>query len=45
MLLGTSESIPIHQSVMKIGKYQNIIVVDADGPKTRNIAIQITGMK
>lgn len=43
MLLGTSESIPISNSEMKIGQYQNIIVVDADGPKTRSIAVQITG--
>jgi thiamine phosphate synthase YjbQ (UPF0047 family) len=43
MMLGTSESIPIHEGLMKIGKYQNIIIVDADGPKTRSIAVQITG--
>lgn len=43
MMLGTSESIPVHKGEMKIGTYQNIIVVDADGPKTRSIAVQITG--
>lgn len=43
MVLGTSESIPIHEGLMKIGKYQNIIIADADGPKSRNIAVQITG--
>lgn len=51
MVLGTSESIPVHESVMKIGTYQNIIVVDADGcapggtNKKRSIAVQITGTK
>eukprot|EP01038_Epipyxis_sp_PR26KG_P006563 gene6563-9020_t len=43
MLLGTSETIPIHKGEMKIGQYQNIIIVDADGPKKRSIAVQITG--
>eukprot|EP01035_Chromulina_nebulosa_P019294 gene19294-25154_t len=45
LLLGTSESIPIHKGEIKIGQYQNVIVADADGPKNRTIAIQITGTK
>lgn len=43
MLLGTTETIPIHQGQLQIGKYQNILVIDSDGPKTRTIGIQITG--
>lgn len=43
MLLGTSESIPVHKGELKIGKYQNIIVADADGPKSRSICVQIMG--
>ena len=51
MVIGTSESIPINESVMRIGTYQNIIVVDADGcapggnPKKRTVCVQITGSK
>jgi thiamine phosphate synthase YjbQ (UPF0047 family) len=45
MMLGTSESIPISDGAMKKGKYQSILVVDIDGPKTRGIAVQITGGK
>jgi thiamine phosphate synthase YjbQ (UPF0047 family) len=45
MMLGTSESIPISEGVMKKGKYQSILAVDVDGPKTRGIAVQITGGK
>ena len=45
MMLGTSESIPISDGVMKKGKYQSIMVVDVDGPKSRGLAVQITGGK
>jgi thiamine phosphate synthase YjbQ (UPF0047 family) len=45
MMLGTSESIPIGDGAMKKGKYQSILVVDVDGPKSRGIAVQITGGK
>jgi thiamine phosphate synthase YjbQ (UPF0047 family) len=45
MMLGTSECIPISTGVMKKGKYQSILAVDIDGPKTRVIAVQVTGGK
>jgi thiamine phosphate synthase YjbQ (UPF0047 family) len=45
MMLGTSECIPISDGAMKKGKYQSILVVDVDGPKSRGIAVQITGGK
>ena len=31
-VVGTTEAIPIHEGKMTIGTFQNIIVVDADGP-------------
>ena len=44
ILLGTSETIPIHKGELQIGTYQNIIVIELDGTKkTRTIAVQITG--
>jgi thiamine phosphate synthase YjbQ (UPF0047 family) len=45
MMLGTSESIPIRDGVMAKGKYQSILAIDIDGPKSRGIAVQITGGK
>ena len=49
-VVGTSEAIPIHKGKMTIGTFQNIIVVDADGPagalgspKTRTICVQVQG--
>ena len=45
MMLGTSECIPISKGVMQKGKYQSVLVADMDGPKTRGIAVQITGGK
>jgi len=45
MLLGTSESIPIHKGELKIGTWQSIIMAELDGPRTRSIAVQITGTK
>ena len=45
MMLGTSESIPISEGVMKKGKYQSILAIDIDGPKGRGICVQITGGK
>lgn len=51
MVLGNSESIPIHKGEMKIGTYQQILVVDVDGcapggeRKKRSISVQITGSK
>ena len=48
VLMGTSESIPVSAGLLKIGKYQNVIVIDADGPidgppKKRTIAVQVMG--
>ena len=49
-VVGTSEAIPIHEGKMTIGTFQNVIVVDADGPagdlgspKTRTICVQVQG--
>lgn len=49
-VVGNSEAVPIHKGELAIGTFQNIIVVDADGPvgnigtkKTRTISVQIQG--
>lgn len=43
MLLGSSESVPIHKGELKIGTWQSVILAELDGPRTRKIAVQITG--
>mmetsp|Transcript_19504 Transcript_19504/g.27889 ORF Transcript_19504/g.27889 Transcript_19504/m.27889 type:complete len:203 (-) Transcript_19504:160-768(-) len=45
MILGCSETLPIHNKNLMIGTWQSVIMVELDGPRTRNVAIQITGMK
>ena len=45
MTVGTTESIPIHNAAMTIGKYQNVILVDVDGPKKRTVCVQVMGDK
>lgn len=49
-VVGTTEAVPVTGGKLAIGTYQNIIVVDADGPvgtlgspKTRSICVQIQG--
>lgn len=49
-VVGTSETVPIHEGKMTIGTFQNIIIVDADGPaanlgspKSRTICVQVQG--
>lgn len=45
MLLGTTESIPIHNGELKVGTWQSVILAELDGPRTRTIGVQITGTK
>lgn len=45
MIMGTSESIPIHKGNLMIGTWQSIILIDMDGPRTRSVGVQITGTK
>lgn len=45
MLLGTTESIPIHDGELKVGTWQSVILAELDGPRTRTIGVQITGTK
>ena len=44
MLLGVSESIPIHEGKLQIGTWQSIILVELDGPRERKVAINVMGI-
>lgn len=43
MLLGSSESVPVHAGQLKIGQWQSVILAEMDGPRTRTVAVQISG--
>ena len=43
LLLGNSISIPICNGKLSLGTYQEIILVELDGPKNRNVCVTING--
>jgi secondary thiamine-phosphate synthase enzyme len=43
MLLGSSEVIPVNEGRPILGQYQSIMLVELDGPRERNVAVQICG--
>jgi thiamine phosphate synthase YjbQ (UPF0047 family) len=43
MLLGSSESIPVHEGRMVIGQWQSVLLVDCDAPRDRTVGIQFMG--
>ena len=43
MLLGASKTIPIHKGQLCIGQYQSILLVELDGPRIRQVVVQVTG--
>ena len=45
MLMGQSESVPVHEGKLVLGTYQSIIFLELDGPRERKIGVQVTGLK
>ena len=43
MVLGSSEVVPVSESRLVLGQYQSIMLVELDGPRERNVAVQICG--
>jgi secondary thiamine-phosphate synthase enzyme len=43
ILLGSSESVPLVDKQLMLGAYQSIILIDLDGPRRRNVTVQIIG--
>ncbi len=41
LLLGNSVNVPFKNGKLQLGQYQDIILVELDGPKERNIVISI----
>ncbi len=44
LLLGVSETIPLVEGVMMLGKMQSIFAVDLDGPRKRSVIVHVTGL-
>ena len=44
ILVGISETVPIEKGRMILTEKQNIFVVEMDGPRTRDVIIQVMGM-
>ncbi len=43
MMLGNSESLPIHGGEIDLGRWQSVLLVELDGPRERSVAVQIWG--
>jgi secondary thiamine-phosphate synthase enzyme len=43
MLLGSSEVIHVNDGQLVLGKYQAIMLYELDGPRERNVSVQIFG--
>jgi secondary thiamine-phosphate synthase enzyme len=43
MLLGSSESIPVADGALALGTWQSVMLVELDGPRERNVSVQICG--
>jgi len=43
LILGVSETVPIEEGKMLLGKHQNIFLVDMDGARKRDIVVQVMG--
>ena len=43
VLLGSSETIPVHEGRLQLGTWQRIFLVEFDGPRNRNVIVQVTG--
>ena len=43
LMMGTSETIPFQNNNMMLGTWQRILFIDFDGPRKREVVIQIIG--
>lgn len=43
MVLGNSETIPIHKGQLMIGQWQSVLLVELDGPRLRTVGLQVVG--
>lgn len=43
ILLGSSETIPVYEGKLQLGTWQRIFLVELDGPRNRNVIVQVIG--
>ncbi|MEW8680741.1 MAG: secondary thiamine-phosphate synthase enzyme YjbQ [Candidatus Thiodiazotropha endolucinida] len=43
MMLGNSETVPLHDGTLVLGRYQSILLLEMDGPRERACAVQVVG--
>jgi secondary thiamine-phosphate synthase enzyme len=43
LMLGNHLSLPVHQGRLGLGRYQAVLLVDLDGPRTREVLVQLHG--
>jgi len=43
LLLGTSETIPIIEGCMQVGRWQSIFLIELDHPRPREVVVQVMG--
>lgn len=44
LLLGTSETMPVMDGRIVLGQWQSVFLVELDEPKTRRVAVQVSGI-
>lgn len=44
MLLGNSESFSVKSSKPQLGRWQSVMLVDLDGPRTRKVSVSFMGV-
>ncbi|MCU7942366.1 MAG: secondary thiamine-phosphate synthase enzyme YjbQ [Candidatus Thiodiazotropha sp. (ex Cardiolucina cf. quadrata)] len=44
MILGNSETVPVHDGMLVLGRYQSILLLEMDGPRERTCAVQVVGV-
>ncbi|MEW8315624.1 MAG: secondary thiamine-phosphate synthase enzyme YjbQ [Candidatus Thiodiazotropha endolucinida] len=43
MILGNSETVPLHDGALVLGRYQSILFLEMDGPRERTCTVQVVG--
>ena len=44
MMFGNSETLAIHDGVLSLGQWQSLFLVELDGPRKRQVDIQVIGV-
>ena len=45
LLLGASETVPVVDGLLHLGAWQRIFLAELDGPRRREIVVQVTGVE